>query len=98
MKEIDNRLILRENFGPGRAGEIAYLTVLQGIACEVIDKQNLKCEKTSDRTIGFDVLADYQIIPVCSREHAVLAMEKVIVDLSKSGRTPSFDENGFGRA
>lgn len=88
--------ILRDNFGPGKAGEIAYLTIISGAFCEVILTN--PCNNISDRTIGFDVSGNYELVPACSSKHEAVIKKRVKKDLQKIGQIVSFDSNGFGRA
>lgn len=88
--------VLREDFGPGRAGELAYLTVVQGTPCE--SKLIHKEQKPANRTVGFDVSANYEFVAVCSDECEEATKKSVEKDLLLAGQIPSFDRNGFGRA
>jgi hypothetical protein len=98
MKESERKPALRDNFGPGHAGDLAYLAISRGTICEEIDKDDTQCEKISDRTVGFDILGNYEFIAVCSQKHADLAKKKLVIDLAKADRIANFDTNGFGRA
>jgi hypothetical protein len=97
LRNID--VVARENFGPGKAGEIAYLTISQGVPCESISTHEEKSERPrASRTVGFDVSSHYEFIAVCSdscEEETKKILEK---DLLAAGQIPSFDRNGFGRA
>ena len=98
MKETEKKPVLRESFGPGKAGELAYLTVLQRTFCEVILPEDEKCTKASDRTVGFDVSSVYDFVAVCGIEHEELTKKRIEDDLAKAGQFSSLDRNGFGRA
>lgn len=101
MKEVlkKNDIILRENFGPGNAGEMAFLTISHGTPCESKithkEKQDLPL---ADRTIGFDVSANYEFVAVCSDTCEAQTKKVIERDLLNAGQLPSFDRNGFGRA
>lgn len=97
LRNID--IVLRENFGPGNAGEMAFLTISQGTPCEskATHKENQDLP-LADRTIGFDVSANYEFVAVCSDTCEVETKKIVEKDLLNAGQLPSFDRNGFGRA
>jgi hypothetical protein len=91
-------LVSRENFGPGMAGEKAFLAIASGAVCESKTTHKDKQNPLGDRTVGFDIGGAYDFVVVCSEacEQAVRnIIEKELLEL---GRVPSFDKNGFGRA
>lgn len=94
--EPRTKTIVREQFGPGKAGELAYLALAQGIPCENTLTHEEK--RMANRTIGFDVSANYEFIAVCSDECEDIVKKTVEKDLLRIGQLPSFDRNGFGRA
>ncbi|MCL5019057.1 MAG: hypothetical protein M1426_01065 [Patescibacteria group bacterium] len=100
MKETDRRPVLREKFGPGIAGQLAYEGILSGLPCEAfLDEQRTKaCGRISDRTVDFDVAGHGDYFPVCSLEHSILVRISISKDLERQGHSTIFGENGFGRA
>lgn len=102
MKEVLRKtdIILRENFGPGKAGEMAFLTISQGAPCEsrATHQEEEQGIPFANRTLGFDVSANYEFVAVCSDICEVEAKKTIEKDLLHAGQIPSFDRNGFGRA
>lgn len=99
MKEIERKPILRESFGPGRAGELAFLAISQGTPCESRTTHKEDEDKpNANRTIGFDVSSNYEFVAVCSDKCEEVTKKCVENDLLLAGQLPSFDKNGFGRA
>lgn len=99
MVETDRKPIQRDNFGPGKAGEIAYFAIAGGTPCESATTHTEdETRPLADRTIGFDIAASYELAAVCSDLCEDVMKKSIEQDLIASGRTPSFDRNGFGRA
>lgn len=90
----------REDFGPGKAGEIAYAIINSGNPCEV-KVESKPCSKKAIETVDFDIpiLSGVEFIPVCSAEHRNKAQEDMDKFNKEVGnRVTSFGTNGFGRA
>ncbi len=101
MVEVEpNRIIKREDFGPGKLGDIAYKTIISGAPCETIlqEEDNLTCERISDRTVDYDASGDASFITVCSDIHEEMTKARIRRDTQKSGRITAIGINGFGRA
>jgi hypothetical protein len=99
MKETEVKPILRETFGLGHAGEIAYQTLVSGVSCESNEQDGRKCQKTATRTVDFDVFSNYEFISVCGDEHAARVIKRVIEESKAQGlANPGFGKNGWGRA
>ncbi len=92
--------VLRENFGPGEAGELAYLGIASGLPCEAfVDPERKQiCGKLSNRTVDFDVAGHGDYLPSCSPVHSASIRESIAGDLARQGHTTVFGENGWGRA
>lgn len=99
MKEVlkENAHIAREDFGPGKAGEISFLTIKHGQPCESRTTHEEK-PPLANRTVGFDVSANYEFVAVCSDRCEEETKKIIEKDLLNAGQIPSFDRNGFGRA
>lgn len=100
MKEIEPRVIRRDEFGPGRLGEMAYQTILSGVPCETIIEEEEKsiCERISDRTVDFDAMGQADFVPVCSEVHESMTRARITRDTKRLGRPTVLSKNGFGRA
>ena len=88
MVEILSK-INRENFGTGTAGENAFKIITSCEPC-------YECGELALETLDYDVLGSLEQTPLCT--NCVPKVKNIIeVDLSKTGRTPSFGINGKGR-
>ena len=99
-REPERKPVLRESFGPGTAGELAYLGILSGLLCEAyLDNKVRKemCGKLSDRTVDFDVAGHGDYLPSCSAKHSASIRENISGDLERQGHSTVFGENGWGR-
>lgn len=95
FKRLKDNPYSRDKFGPGRAGDLAYVLLRsKETKCEFIGDP---CKARPTRTLDYDWNGDGDRIPLCD-EHLKPAMKAVRVDLQKNGRDTVFGYNGFGRA
>jgi len=94
------RLVSRDNFGPGNAGDRAFNIMLYGDGCErIIDFETKEmCGKPPASVLDYDVAGDLEQRLICGEGCALSAMEAIQNDLSSIGRNTIFGINGFGRA
>lgn len=90
--------MLRKEFGSGAAGKIAFRVIASGASCEaMLGKQGILCGKSADRTVDFDVLGGYNLVPSCET-HEEFIGTRILTDLGRQGRTTVLGRNGWGRA
>ena len=100
MKESEQNPVLRENFGPGKFGEIAYQTILVGTPCEAfVEETGERCGGISDRTVDLDIRGNAHFITACSSKHEARIKARVIKEAEQKGSEiiPDFSRNGWGR-
>lgn len=89
---------LRRQFGKGAAGKLAFRTIVGGASCEaMLDEQGILCGEPADRTVDFDALGTYDLVPSCGA-HEKLIGTRIITVLERQGRTTVLGRNGWGRA
>lgn len=95
------RIVRREDFGSGEAGELAFQSVVAGFPCATyIDGDQTQCGNPPIGTVDVDLQADYNPFPFCSEEHADLLENQIADDLEATGRHGAIrgiGRNGFGR-
>lgn len=90
---------MRENFGQGVAGKIAFAMVASGAKCEARTGENGKeCSELSQGTLDFDVMGYLDTVPVCGNECTVFEKGMIDSELAAQGRSTVFGINGKGRA
>lgn len=97
--QVQEGIVRREDFGPGHAGNLAFIAVSGGTPCETyIDDAKTKCGQPPIGTVDIDILGDVDPFPYCSGEHAVTLQNQLLEDLHRQGRNSVPGRNGFGRA
>lgn len=94
------RGVKREDFGPGKTGQIAFELIEGGASCGVVIKKKL-CGNKAIATLDFDVpkIRQVEFVPVCSDEHEAIARRDITVEFEeKRYIATGFGRNGFGRA
>jgi hypothetical protein len=98
QEQVVRRVVAREEFGNGPAGDYSYLAVKNGEKCEAIDPElNIPCNNFPEQTVDFDILGNMEVIPICSDKCAGFAQEIVERDLTAQNMVTIFGRNGFGR-
>ena len=96
--KTETREIRREDFAPGRTGEMSYLAVKSGTPCEAfIDQNKTKCGKPPIGTVDIDIRYDLEFFPFCTPEHKQLLLDQLDSELEAQGRYSYASSNGFGR-
>lgn len=97
--EPAERTILREEFGPGKAGDWAFQVISSGASCETfIDADKNKCGDAAIGTVDVDIRGELDVFPYCSPEHGTLLEQQLVADIEASGGFTYPGRNGFGRA
>jgi hypothetical protein len=89
---MGERIISRDQFGPGDAGKTAYEIMRTNPVCQ-------ECaEVPAELVLNFDVLGEVESVPLC-RGCVPLVKEKVEADFATVGRLNdgTFGFNGLGR-
>jgi hypothetical protein len=90
--------IKREDFGPGRAGDMDYSLMLFKPPCEAfIDEEKNLCGKPAIKILDFDTATTTEQLPVCSDVCWSKAEQLIFSDEIKRGKTPRIGINGWGR-
>lgn len=88
---------LRVQFGPGKAGSMAFSIIATKTTCEAPivseDGQRVACTSIADRTVDFDALGNCEHIACCSESHAQVAQARIVHDALTNGKRLA-KENG----
>ena len=91
--------IRREDFAPGRTGEMAYMAVLSGSPCVAyVDEEKTKCGLTPIGTVDIDIRGELDFFTYCSEEHALTLTDQLEREVEATGGFTYPARNGFGRA
>ena len=91
--------IRREDFGPGRAGDWAYQTILGGAIClTYVDDEKTECGQIATGTVDVDIRGDLDLFPFCTNEHGIILTKQLVEEIERNGSSTTPSRNGFGRA
>jgi hypothetical protein len=88
--------VRRENFGPGRSGEIDFFLISSGES--FVGEDRSLCGKPAIRVLDFDSATSTEQLPVCGDACELSARALIIADDAKRGKTPAMGINGWGRS
>lgn len=88
------KLVSSEDFGKGKAGQMAFAAVLNEVPCTTyVDESKNECGNIPIGTVDADIGASFDVFPYCTEEHALI-LEKEL----RAATHSSLGRNGRGRA
>jgi hypothetical protein len=89
--------IRREDFAPGRLGEMSYQVVLSGEPCVTyVDDQKNRCGRPPATTVDIDIRGQVELFPACE-DHPGLLIKQLEEEIYGIGSSSFPSQNGSGR-
>lgn len=96
LRTPEEIMALRKKFNNGQAGNQAFYIIAAGAQCAARINGE-QCPNVAAYTLDFDVMAEAEHIPVCSKQHGQMVQKEVAHDLHLAVNDPTFGMNGNGR-